>query len=69
MDDEYLEDSSVQETVTLIYQHPNKIGHAIGFVDLTDLHSEWIREMVSERKIIRSKAIAVLLNHLPWLSE
>lgn len=29
-----------------LLQHPEEIGHEIGFKDLTALHGEWIREMV-----------------------
>ena len=29
-----------------LLQHPEEIGHEIGFRDLTALHGEWIREMV-----------------------
>ena len=29
-----------------LLQHPEEIGHQVGFSDLTDLHSLWIREMV-----------------------
>ena len=29
-----------------LLQHPEEIGHQIGFSDLTDLHGLWIREMV-----------------------
>ena len=29
-----------------IRAHPEEVGRQIGFSDLTDLHGEWIREMV-----------------------
>lgn len=29
-----------------LLKHPEKIGHAVGFTDMTALHGEWIREIV-----------------------
>lgn len=34
------------EAVRLMTHRPVKIGHMLGFKDLTDLHNEWIRDMV-----------------------
>ena len=36
--------------VCRIREHPEEIGHQIGFSDLTALHGEWIREMVWGRE-------------------
>ena len=30
----------------MVRQHPDVIGRAVGFKDMTPLHGEWIREMV-----------------------
>ena len=35
------------EAVRLMTRRPVKIGHMLGFKDLTDLHNEWIRDMVT----------------------
>ena len=35
------------EAVRLMTHRPVKIGHMLGFKDLTDLHNEWIRDMVT----------------------
>ena len=29
-----------------LFDHPEKIGHEVGFSDMTDLHGKWIRKMV-----------------------
>lgn len=33
-----------KETLNLIYQEPVKIGHWLGFRDLTDLHNDWLKD-------------------------
>lgn len=30
----------------LIYEEPYKIGHWLGFTDLTELHNEWLKDMI-----------------------
>lgn len=34
------------EFARAIYKHPEKVGVCVGFKDLTEIHGEWIREMV-----------------------
>lgn len=34
------------EFARAIYKHPEKVGVSVGFKDLTEIHGEWIREMV-----------------------
>jgi phage terminase large subunit-like protein len=34
------------EFARAIYKHPEKVGVSVGFKDLTEMHGEWIREMV-----------------------
>lgn len=36
--------------VRMIREHPEEVGHQIGFSDLTALHGQWIREMVWGRE-------------------
>ncbi len=35
-----------EDDLQYLLQHPEKIGHEIGFSDLTALHGLWIRQMV-----------------------
>ena len=30
----------------IFFDHPEKIGHEVGFTDMTDLHGKWIKQMV-----------------------
>ena len=36
----------INPSVKALMQHPEMIGRAVGFKDLTEMHGEWIREMV-----------------------
>lgn len=54
-----------------LLEHPHIIGQMVGFKDMTDLHSEWIREMVmgeedyslqAHRGAFKSSALAVGLS-------
>ena len=36
------------ETINGILEHPDELGRQIGFKDLTPMHGEWIRAMISE---------------------
>ena len=36
----------INPSVKALMQHPEMIGRAVGFRDLTEMHGEWIREMV-----------------------
>ncbi len=56
-----------------LLQHPEEIGHEIGFKDLTALHGEWIREMVfgeedytlqAHRGSFKSSCLAVAISLL-----
>ena len=33
-----------------LFDHPEKIGHEVGFSDMTDLHGKWIQKMVFSEK-------------------
>ena len=33
-----------------VFDHPERLGHAVGFKDLTPLHGQWIKKMVFEDK-------------------
>ena len=35
-----------EELVSVLYRGPNDIAVAIGYDKLTDLHNEWIKDMV-----------------------
>ena len=35
-----------EQAVRLLLDHPVKVAHALGFTKLTDLHNEWIKDMV-----------------------
>ena len=32
--------------LAVFFEHPEEIGHEIGFSDLTELHGTWIKNMV-----------------------
>lgn len=34
------------EAIELVKERPYKIGHLLGFTDLTELHNGWIKEFV-----------------------
>ena len=34
----------------IFFDHPEKIGHEVGFTDMTDLHGKWIQRMVFGNK-------------------
>ena len=38
--------SRKKQTLDLIYYEPYKIGHWVGFHDLTELHNEWLRSFL-----------------------
>ena len=38
--------SKISSSVRALMKHPEMIGRAVGFKDLTEMHREWIREMV-----------------------
>ena len=38
-----------EQWANLIHTEPHRIGHLIGFKDLTPLHSEWMKSMLFER--------------------
>lgn len=35
-----------EQAIRLLLDHPVKVAHALGFTKLTDLHNEWIKDMV-----------------------
>lgn len=35
-----------KEVLDLLYYHPVKIGHWVGFKDLTEIHNKWLREFL-----------------------
>lgn len=39
-----------EQAVRLLRNHPVKVAHALGFTKLTDLHNEWIKDMVCGKK-------------------
>lgn len=39
-----------QQAITLLTETPYKIGHWLGFKDLTRLHNEWLRSFLYEKK-------------------
>lgn len=54
-----------------IYKHPEKVGVSVGFKDLTEIHGEWIREMVwgesdytlmAHRAAYKSSCLAVAIS-------
>ena len=34
----------------IFFDHPEKIGHEVGFTDMTDLHGKWIQRIVFGNK-------------------
>lgn len=59
------------EFVRAIYKHPEKVGISVGFNDLTEIHGEWIREMVwgdgdytlmAHRAAYKSSCLAVAIS-------
>ena len=43
-------DSSKKEVLDLLWNEPYKIGHWVGFKDLTTLHNEWLRSFLYDDK-------------------
>ena len=43
-------DSSKQAVLDLLWNEPYKIGHWVGFTDLTTLHNEWLRSFLYAEK-------------------
>lgn len=39
-----------EQAIRLLLDHPVKVAHALGFTKLTDLHNEWIKDMVRGKK-------------------
>lgn len=39
-----------QQAITLLTETPYKIGHWLGFKDLTELHNEWLRSFLYGKK-------------------
>lgn len=39
-----------EQAIRLLLDHPVKVAHALGFTKLTDLHNEWINDMVRGKK-------------------
>lgn len=59
------------EFARAIYKHPEKVGVSVGFKDLTEIHGEWIREMVwgdsdytlmAHRAAYKSSCLAVAIS-------
>lgn len=59
------------EFARAIYKHPEKVGVCVGFNDLTEIHGEWIREMVwgdsdytlmAHRAAYKSSCLAVAIS-------
>ena len=59
------------EFARAIYKHPEKVGVYVGFKDLTEIHGEWIREMVwgdsdytlmAHRAAYKSSCLAVAIS-------
>lgn len=59
------------EFARAIYKHPEKVGISVGFNDLTEIHGEWIREMVwgdgdytlmAHRAAYKSSCLAVAIS-------
>lgn len=59
------------EVARAIYKHPEKVGVSVGFKDLTEIHGEWIREMVwgdsdytlmAHRAAYKSSCLAVAIS-------
>lgn len=59
------------EFARAIYKHPEKVGVSVGFNDLTEIHGEWIREMVwgdgdytlmAHRAAYKSSCLAVAIS-------
>ena len=59
------------ELARAIYKHPEKVGVSVGFKDLTEMHGEWIREMVwgdsdytlmAHRAAYKSSCLAVAIS-------
>ena len=59
------------ELARAIYKHPEKVGISVGFKDLTEIHGEWIREMVwgnsdytlmAHRAAYKSSCLAVAMS-------
>lgn len=40
------EELTKYDYLDLIYEEPYKIGHWLGFTDLTELHNEWLKDMI-----------------------
>ena len=41
-----------EQAIRLLLDHPVKVAHALGFTKLTDLHNEWIKDMVRGKEEI-----------------
>lgn len=59
------------EVAKAIYKHPEKVGISVGFEDLTEIHGEWIRQMVwgdgdytlmAHRAAYKSSCLAVAIS-------
>lgn len=59
------------ELARAIYKHPEKVGISVGFEDLTEIHGEWIRQMVwgngdytlmAHRAAYKSSCLAVAIS-------
>ncbi len=46
----------------LLKELPYKIGHLVGFYDLTILHNEWIKNLYTAQMIIHCKHIEEVTN-------
>lgn len=65
--------AGIHPSVRKLMQHPEIIGRAVGFRDLTEMHGEWIREMVfgkedytlqAHRGSYKSSCLAVAISML-----
>ena len=39
-----------EQAVNFLLDHPVDFAHALGFTKLTDLHNDWIKDMVSGKE-------------------
>lgn len=45
-----------EQAITFLKKKPAKFGHMIGFTDLSDIHNEWIRDMLLGKGDITKQA-------------
>ena len=41
-----------EQALNLLWERPIEIGHWVGFVDLTDMHNDWLRNFLYKEETI-----------------